>query len=404
MKHRELPDMSVEARPLEELAPKVLMPAVALFVIGTAGALGLGLTAGDGGHHLLETYLVSFSYFLSLSLGGLFFVLLQHLTRAGWSVTVRRVAESLGANVILMAVLAVPVVLGMEHIYHWAHAGAADHDPILAGKIGFLNPSFFIIRLVIYFVVWIALAWYFYRSSVAQDVDCDPNRTRRMAAWSAPGMILFALSINFAAFDLLMSTDPHWFSTIYGVYYFAGSVVVTMATMPVLFAWLQRRGRLRGVVTVEHYHDMGKLLFGFVVFWAYIGFSQYMLYWYGSIPEETQWYLKRQTGDWTWLSLGILFGHFIIPFLMLISRYPKRRPRLLVIPCLWLIVMHWFDLYWLVGPEFNKEGMNLGLVDLFTFLGMGGLFFIFVGLRLRKRAVAPIGDPRLAESLAFENA
>jgi hypothetical protein len=195
-----------------------------------------------------------------------------------------------------------------------------------------------------------------------------------------------------------------WFSTIYGVYYFAGSVVVTMATMPVLFAWLQRRGRLRGVVTVEHYHDMGKLLFGFVVFWAYIGFSQYMLYWYGSIPEETQWYLKRQTGDWTWLSLGILFGHFIIPFLMLISRYPKRRPRLLVIPCLWLIVMHWLDLYWLVGPEFNKEGMNLGLVDLFTFLGMGGLFFIFVGLRLRKRAVAPIGDPRLAESLAFENA
>ncbi len=403
MEQKTLPDISTQARGLEEMSSRILMMAGVLLVVGGGGALGLALGSDGGMHRLAETYLVSFAYFLSLALGALFFVLLQHLTHAGWSVVVRRLAEALSVNVVLMAVLAIPVVLNMEHLYHWAHPGAADHDAILAGKSAFLNPQFFTIRLVVYFAIWSLLAWFFFSISKKQDATADPKLTRKMEALSAPGMILFALSLNFAAFDLLMSVNPHWFSTIFGVYFFAGSVVVIMATLVVLAAYLQRQGRLQGIVTVEHYHDLGKLLFGFVVFWAYIAFSQYMLYWYGNIPEETVWYLTRQTGNWTGISVALLFGHFVIPFLALVSRFPKRRPRLLVLAALWMLAMHWLDLYYLVGPEFHPEGASIGLMDVLCFFGMGGLFFLVLALRLRKISLVPVGDPRLAESLAFEN-
>ena len=403
MEQTTLPDISTQARGLEELSSRILVMAGVLMVAGAGGAFSLAMTTEGGMHRLAETYLVSFAYFLSLALGSLFFVLLQHLTRAGWSVVIRRLAEAMSGNVLLMAVLVIPVLLNMEHLYHWAHHGAADHDPILAGKSGFLNPQFFVIRLVVYFAIWSLLAWYFYSNSKRQDANGDSKYTRRMEALSAPGMVLFALSLNFAAFDLLMSVNPHWFSTIFGVYFFAGSVVVVLATLVVLAAYLQRQGRLQGVVTTEHYHDLGKLLFGFVVFWAYIAFSQYMLYWYGNIPEETVWYLTRQTGNWTEISLALLFGHFVIPFLALVSRFPKRRPRLLVLAALWMLAMHWLDLYYLVGPEFRPEGPSVGLIDILCFLGMGGLFFFVLTMRLRKTALVPIGDPRLAESLDFEN-
>ncbi|RLE25998.1 MAG: quinol:cytochrome C oxidoreductase [Acidobacteria bacterium] len=403
MEQKTLPDISTQARGLEEMSSRILMMAGVLLVVGGGGAIGLALGSDGGMHRLAETYLVSFAYFLSLALGALFFVLLQHLTHAGWSVVVRRLAEALSVNVILMAVLVIPVLLNMEHLYHWAHPGAADHDAILAGKTPFLNPQFFTIRLVVYFAIWSLLAWFFFSNSRKQDSTADPKFTRRMEALSAPGMILFALSLNFAAFDLLMSVNPHWFSTIFGVYFFAGSVVVIMATLVILAAYLQRQGRLQGIVTVEHYHDLGKLLFGFVVFWAYIAFSQYMLYWYGNIPEETVWYLTRQTGNWTGISVALLFGHFVIPFLALVSRFPKRRPRLLVLAALWMLAMHWLDLYYLVGPEFHPEGASIGLMDILCFLGMGGLFFLVLAWRLRKIALVPVGDPRLAESLSFEN-
>jgi len=403
MQHSEV-DITSQARHLEELSPRILRIAGILVVIGAAGAIGLAAMQEHGFERLLETYLVSYTYYLSLALGGLFFVLLQHVTRAGWSVVVRRIAEGIATNVMLMAILAVPLVLGMHHLYHWSHADAVAHDPLLSAKAGFLNPTFFVIRLVIYFVIWSLLAWFFFRNSTSQDNSGDPALTRRMEIFAAPGMVLFALSLNFAAFDLLMSVDPHWFSTIYGVYYFAGSVVVTMAALPPILAWLQRNGRLNQMVTIEHYHDLGKLLFAFTVFWAYIAFSQYMLYWYGNVPEETQWYLKRQTGPWLWVSVALLFGHFIIPFFALISRVPKRRPRLLVLACLWMIAMHWLDLFYLVGPEFSPESVHLGLIDLFCFIGLGGLFFAALALRLRRHSLVPEGDPRLAESMRFENA
>ncbi len=402
--HQDAIDITTEPRHLEGRATRWAGIAAAVGTLGIVASLLLARSADDGVHHLLETYLVSFAFFLSLSLGALFFVMLQHVTRAGWSVVVRRVAEAMATNVWLMALLVAPVLLGMEHLYHWAHPGAADHDPLIAAKVGFLNTEFFILRIVVYFVIWSVLAWFFYTTSRAQDASGAPALTRRMEVVSAPGIVVFALSLNFAAFDLLMSLDPHWFSTIYGVYYFASSVLLFFAVMPMTLVWLQSRGLLRHAVTVEHYHDIGKFMFAFTVFWAYIAFSQYMLIWYGNIPEETEWFLKRQTGDWTAISLVLLFGHFVLPFLMLISRHVKRRPLPLAAIGAFVAVMCWIDMYWLVIPEFSPATARFGVLDVLVFLGMAGIYSAVLIWRLGRTSLVPDKDPRIVESLAFENA
>ena len=397
-------DITTETRHLDGVLRPALIVCGVLATIGIAGSLLLARGSEGGMDHLLETYLVSFAFFLSISLGALFFVLLQHCTRAGWSVVVRRVAEALAGNVWLMALLAIPVVLGMDHLYHWTDTAAAAHDPLLAGKLGFLNPSFFIVRLIAYFIIWGVMASFLHRTSIAQDKSGDPALTLRMERFSAPGMVLFALSLNFAAFDLLMSLDPHWFSTIFGVYYFAASVVAFLAVMPKILYGLQTRGILKNAITVEHYHDFGKLLFGFTVFWAYIAFSQYMLIWYGNLPEETEWFLKRQTGEWTTVSLILIFGHFVVPFLLLVSRFIKRRPLLLALTGGYVALMCWIDIYWLVIPEFSPGVARFGLLDFLCLLGMNGVFSAAVLFRLSRHSVVAEKDPRLEESLAFENA
>ena len=397
-------DITTETRHLDGVLRPALIVCGVFAAIGIGGSLLLARGSEGGMDHLLETYLVSFAFFLSISLGALFFVLLQHCTRAGWSVVVRRVAEALAGNVWLMAVLAIPVVLGMDHLYHWTDTAAAAHDPLLAGKLGFLNPSFFIVRLIAYFIIWGVMASFLHRTSIAQDKSGDPALTLRMERFSAPGMVLFALSLNFAAFDLLMSLDPHWFSTIFGVYYFAASVVAFLAVMPKILYGLQTRGILKNAVTVEHYHDFGKLLFGFTVFWAYIAFSQYMLIWYGNLPEETEWFLKRQTGEWTTVSLILIFGHFVVPFLLLVSRFIKRRPLLLALTGGYVALMCWVDIYWLAIPEFSPGVARFGLLDVLCFLGMSGVFSAVVLFRLSRHSVIAEKDPRLEESLVFENA
>jgi hypothetical protein len=397
-------DITQEPRRLAPVLPSWLGIGSTSAIVGIAGAVVLAMIQEGGWSHLLETYLVSFSLLLAISLGALFFVMLQHVTRAGWSVVVRRIAEAIASNVWILAVLVLPIVAGMGHLYEWSHLEEAAHDPLLAGKIGYLNPTFFIIRLVVYFIAWGGLATFFHRTSIRQDASGDPALTMRMERMAGPGLVLFALTINFAAFDLLMSLDPHWFSTIYGVYYFSVSVVCFLAVMPKLLVGLQWKGVLGHAVTVEHYHDLGKLLFAFIVFWAYIAFSQYLLIWYGNIPEETVWYLRRQTGDWAWVSLALLFGHFVIPFLVLISRFVKRRPRLLAVTGIYMVLMTWLDLYWLVIPQFSPGVARFGLLDVLCFLGLSGIYSVSLMFGLRNHSLIPEQDPRLHESLTFRNA
>ena len=396
--------MTAEIRRLDELTPKVIQVTRGLGMAGLLAGLLAALFSEPLRDRFFEAYLVNFGFYLSLSLGALFFVILQHLTRSGWSVVIRRLAEAFAATVLPMAIGVIPILIGMGHLYHWTDDGVMAHDALLASKQPFLNQPFFIIRIVLYFAVWIGLSRYYLRRSVTQDGSGDPRLTLRMERLSGPAMVLYGVTLTFASFDLLMSVDPHWVSTIYGVYYFAGSVVGIFALLPVAVYWLQRHGRLTESITVEHYHEMGKLLFAFVVFWAYIAFSQYMLIWYANIPEETGWYLMRQSNGWAGVSLVLLFGHFLVPFLALIAREPKRRRQVLVVGAAWMLLMHWVDIYWLVMPSLRPEQPWPHWLDVTTCLGLGAFFVESAVHRLRDCSLMPERDPRLAESLAFENA
>lgn len=390
-----------------ELGPEAVRWARFAALTGVVGiVLSLGLAAagaGGGWDRFYAGWLVNYLFFLTLALGALVFVLIQHATRAGWSVAVRRLAEAYAPNVLVpMAFLAIPVWIGMRSLYPWTDAMAVANDKMLTAKSPWLHLPFFAVRTAIYFSIWTALAVWFHRRSTEQDVSGSKKLTASMETASTAGLVLFAFSVTFFAFDYVMSLTPHWYSTIYGVYFFSGCIVGAFALLLVTSAGVQRGGRLMHAITTEHYHDLGKLMFAFTIFWAYIGFSQYMLMWYANLPEETSWYAARQTGSWTAVSLTLLFGHFLLPFLLLMSRWVKRRRAFIVTGAIWMLVMHWLDVYWLVMPSKTPAGFSPALVDLLSFVGIGGLFVAIAIRRMGAHALLPVKDPRLSESLEYE--
>ncbi|MBZ5589591.1 MAG: quinol:cytochrome C oxidoreductase [Acidobacteriia bacterium] len=390
-----------EQRHLGALGERLWRRAALVGVAALAVSVALAAATPGGWHRFFFAYLVAFAYVLSLALGSLYFVILHHLTNAGWSVVVRRIAEAFAGTLPFMAVLALPLLVGIRELYPWA-SGTAGH--LAHGKAVYLSVPFCVARWVVYLGVWTLMARFFVGRSIEQDASGEPSLSVSMKRLSAPAMLALAATLSFAAFDLLMSLDPGWTSTIFGVYYYAGCAVAVYALLPVSAFSLQRAGLLRGSVTVEHYHDLGKLLFGFVVFWAYIAFSQLMLQWYANIPEETHWFVARQNHGWGWVGLVLIFGHFLLPFLALLSRAPKRRPAVLAVAAGWLLVMHLVDLYWLVMPAGSPSDAVPRLVDVTTFIGLAGLLVALAAFVVRGRALVPERDPRLAESLSFENA
>jgi len=318
-------------------------------------------------------------------------------------VVLRRMAEILSIGVLPLTFGSLVIVFGMHELYEWTHADVVAADPVLQHKSPWLNTTFFLIRYVFYFAVWNFLAFYFQHNSAKQDVTRDYKLTMNMERLAAPGIIFFAMTVTFAVFDFIMSLYPHWYSTIFGVYYFAGCVLGFFALVSIMTHLLQRAGKISEAVTIEHYHDMGKMLFAFVVFWAYIAFSQFMLIWYANLPEETAWYQVRQTGGWATLAVVLIFGHFFVPFLWLLSRHMKRRKMVLTLAAFWMLSMHWLDLYFLIMPEISPGGPAFHLLDATCFLLLGGAMAAIAFWRLGKTNLIPIGDPRLAESMSLEN-
>lgn len=359
-------------------------------------------TAG-GAKQFAFSWLLAFVFFLSLALGALFFVLTHYATQAGWGIVVRRLGESTMATIPLFALLFVPIFLLRGELYPWVHELAEGGSAVLRSKAPFLNTPFFLTRAVIYFVGWSAIALYFARTSRRQDETKDAALSIRLKRLAGPALIVVALTQTFASIDWVMSLDPEWYSTMFGVYWFAGSFVSFFAFLTLMVMALKRWGLLTDVVSVEHYHDLGKMLFAFTVFWAYIGFSQYFLIWYGNIPEETVFFRHRLHGSWWSVSFLLSFGHFIVPFFFLMPRSVKRNAKLLTIGAAWMLLMHLVDVIWLVVPTLHPEGFHIGLSDILALVAVSGLFKGTLFRLLSGAPLVPVGDPRLSESLSFEN-
>ena len=376
------------------------LPVVGLVLAIAGGALGFSLRAANP-RAFAFAWMNAYLFGLTLALGGLFFILIQHATQAGWSVAVRRVAEAVAGAMPVFAFLFIPVLLGMGDLFPWARPEAAT-EPLMRWKAPYLNTQFFLVRAVVYFVAWSALAIFYARASRSQDQGgAGTAPSLSMRRFAPPAILLLAITQTFAAIDWAMSLSPKWYSTVFGVYFFAGSFVGFFGLLALLAIPLER-GPLHGILTIEHLHDVGKHLFAFTCFWAYIGFCQFFLIWYGNIPEETAFYQARLHGGWGNISVFLAVGHFIIPFFYLMGRTVKRKPFLLAIGAAWILLMHLLDMAWIVLPSSHPEGLRIGLLELACYLAVGGIFLAAIGWNLRRQALVPTGDPRLRESLAFE--
>jgi hypothetical protein len=348
------------------------------------------------------SYLTGYMYFLTIALGAAFFVMLQHLTGAVWSVTVRRLMETVMATLPLAALLFVPIAAGLPTLYEWARPEFYSSDPDLRFKMIFFSPVFFFARAAVYFAVWCALAISLYRRSVAQDRSGGIDAIRKSVYWSAPGLVLLFVTVTMAAVDWLMSLEPNWYSTIFGIYIFAGGALAFIAALILISLAFRRGGVLADSITVEHYHDLGKWLFVLVIFWAYIAFSQYLLIWYANLPEETVWFKHRLEGNWRWVSASLLLGNFILPFLLLIARGAKRNLRLLGSVSALILLMHFVNLHWVIMPTVHHHGFHLHWLDLAAMVGVGSAYGLVFWRLLRRHALIPVGDLRLGRSLSHQ--
>jgi hypothetical protein len=372
-----------------------------------AGGLLLTLVGGfvSGPRRALFAYVVAFTYWLGIALGALLLLGALHASNARWSVVVRRFVETVPLVVPVFVLLFLPIVLGMRELYPWSHPATLEGElrHAVEHKAAYLNGTGFVLRAVVYFVVWIVAAWLLRAWSVRQDSAGGVTLSlwqRRFGAGSIP-FVAFAMS--FAAFDWMMSLDPRFYSTIFGVYWFAGSFVCAFAV--VIIAATVTRADPTGFghhMNADHFHALGKFLLAFVAFWGYIAFSQFMLIWIANVPEEVPWYILRINGGWRWVGAFLALGHFLVPFFLLLNRAITRDPRRLSWVAAWILFVHWIDLYWLVMPHLFPNGPSPSLVDVFAFAGVGGVAVAWTVLRMRGVAAVPVKDPYLEDSLRYQ--
>lgn len=337
----------------------------------------------------------------SIGLGAMFLVAIEYIGGAVWSTPFRRIAEFLAAVLILVPIAAIPVYFNLHDLYHWTHTDVVAADKILSSKSPYLNESFMLIRIALFMAIWLIFYKIITGNSKKQDESKDQNLTTKNIKISAIFMPFFALTITFAAIDWMMSLEPHWFSTIYGVYYFSGTVLAGLAAVTFLAVYLNEKGLLVKGLKSDNYYSLGALLFAFTNFWAYIAFSQYMLIWYANLPEETFWYLARWGGNWKFVTLGLLVVHFIVPYFGLLSQPSKMNPKRLKFMSLWILFAHLYDIYWLVMPTFSKESFVFGWIEAgFLSLAVGVILLIFNYKASRENVVA-IGDPKLIRGINF---
>jgi hypothetical protein len=369
--------------------------------MGIAGAAVLAgvLAAPAGLAQCLRSYLMAWVFWTGVALGCLAILMIHHVTGGAWGVAVRRFLECGTRTLPLMAILFLPLALGVQDLYAWARPeAAADH--VIAQKQLYLNVPFFLARAAFYFAAWIGVARLLARWSLAQDDASDPRAGYKLEQLSRGGLLLLGLTMTFAAVDWMMSLEPHWFSTVYGVLFMVGSVLSAFALVIPVVASVAVRKPFADVVTPEHFHDLGKLLLAFVMLWAYVTLSQFLIVWSANLPEEIPWYLRRLQGGWQWLALLLVAVHFALPFVLLLSRDLKRSARGLAALALVLLAARFADVFWLLAPALDRPALAVHWLDPVALLGVGGLW---MAVYVRALAAVPL-VPRHDLSLPLEAA
>jgi len=385
-------------------------------IIGIVGLVlaGLGMAMGVSGHDVRPTIgvLIMFCFYLSIGIGMLMLVILHHLFGSGWSTVHRRQLEH-GISVfpwLFLIFLPFLVITQIDNgfIWHWLDSHARDTDILLQKKEWWLSPGFFYGRVALFFGIWIVVSHFLRKWSFAQDADGDPKWSRRMAKLAAAGVVLTALSLTGAAIDWIKSIEAHWFSTMYGVWFFAASMRAALAVITLLCLYgVYKNGPLTGLFKRGHLYDLGCLMLAFTIFWAYISFSQYFLIYNANIPEETFWYVMREAGNWKFVGFALIFFHFFFPFLFLLFYGNKVKPLPMIFISVWILSFHLLDLYFNILPSirmgdrglYAPVSFSIHWVDVVAFFGIGGIF-LWSYLRSRAKAkIIPIKDPRILESL-----
>jgi hypothetical protein len=373
-------------------------------VVGAAGLVvcaAAWLLWPDSFYH---AYLVGYVFWLGISLGCLGLTMLHHLVGGGWGLPIRRPMESAGVTLLPLAILFLPVVFGLSHLYDWAQPDTVANDPILQAKSTYLNPGFFLARTGGYFVLWLIMALLIDRLSAAQDQRGDFGPSRWLGGMAGPGLIFLFLTGSFAAIDWMMSLEPHWVSSIYGAMVVVGEGLATLAMLVVIVVRMSDRQPISEAAAPGRLHDLGNLMLAFTMLWAYMAFSQYLIIWSGNLPEEIPWYLRRARGAWQWVGLALIVFHFFLPFFVLLFRENKRYGRLLVRVAAWILAMHWLDLVWLIipasievepGSRVPQIPWGTVLLSLASLVGVGGIWLAAFLWRLKAWPLIPLNDPNL---------
>lgn len=341
---------------------------------------------------LFRSYLIAYLFWLGIALGCLPLLMLHHLVGGTWGFVIRRILEAGTRTLPLMALLFVPILIGTHSLYEWSHADVVARDAILQAKRAYLNVPFFIARAFIYFSAWIAWGYFLNKWSAEQDQTGNPALVRRFQLLSAPGIVMYGLTITFASIDWGMSLEPHWFSTIYGMLFMVGQSLAALAFVIPVAARLSDSEPLSGFLKADIFQDLGNLLMAFVMLWAYISFSQFLIIWAGNLPEEIPWYLHRGTHGWQYVAAFLALFHFAIPFMVLLARGNKRKKRIIAGIAAAILVMRWVDVYWLIAPSFDRAA-RIHLFDLLAVVLIGWIWYSTFLTQLRKRALLPLHDP-----------
>ena len=345
----------------------------------------------------LYNNIIGFTFLVSIGVGSLFFVSLEYIAGAVWSTPFRRIIEFLSSIIVILPFIVLPLLLNVNTIFGWTHPA----DSLMKAKAPYLNINFFIVRVIVFWLFWVGFYFLIMKNSVKQDRTKDQFLTKANIKLAGIFMPVFAVTISLAAIDWLMSLAPKWFSTIFGVYYFSGTVLAALATGTIFIVLLNERGYLTSGLKRDHYYSLGALLFAFINFWAYIAFSQFLLIWYGNLPEETVWFLARWHGDWKLFSIGLLVIHFVVPYFGLLSQPSKMNPKTLLIMSCWILFAHYIDLYWLVMPNFYKEGIIFGWIELGFPILIAGIIILVFYYRASRTNLVAIGDPKLERGVDF---